>query len=105
MSLGPVTKDHPAPQSQDWGRRRLRSGAAKVALDITRKGLFGEGLRAAAMAQGTSEHNLERMAKGRNPSTIGTPTLRHCLACSRAGRPDPWHPPGASCPRLVWTHG
>ena len=69
MRLGPVTRDHTAPQDQDEGRRRLRKGAALVALDIKRKGFYGEGLRANDMAQGHSERTLERFARGASATT------------------------------------
>lgn len=59
-----IHREHTAPQWQDAGRRRLRSGAARVALDIKRRGFQAPGLRAEAMAQAHSERTLERMAAG-----------------------------------------
>ena len=56
-------RDHTAPQDQDAGRRRLRAGAARVALDIKRKGFYGEGLKANEMAQGHSERTLEKWTR------------------------------------------
>ena len=93
MSLGPVIHDHTAAQSEDAGRRRLRTGAARVALAMTASGRDrGMGLRAEAMADGTSVRNLDRMAHGMNPVTILRPSKRWCKTCRDDGR-DPWQSP------------
>ena len=92
MNLGPVLHDHTAPQSHDWARRRLRTGAAKVAQEIRDTGRnAGLGLRAEALLQGMSSHNLGRLAEGMNP--VLRPTQVWCGRCKqRTG--NPWQAPG-----------
>lgn len=90
MKIGPVLRDHTAPQDQDYGRRRLRKGAARVALDMMTTGQgIGHGLRAEAMMRGHSVKNLSRMADGMNPVVITRPTKRWCRVCRNDGL-DPW---------------
>lgn len=93
MSLGPVVNDHTAPQSEDASRRRLRTGAARVALELTGSARNrGCGLRAEAMADHVSVRNLDRMAHGMNPVAVLRPSKRWCAVCRRDGI-DPWQDP------------
>ena len=79
MSLGPVSRlGRTAPASEDAARRRLRAGAANVALRIQRTGEgVGSGFVAEHMAQGHNARTLERWARSstttrgwRLPATI-----------------------------------
>lgn len=75
-------RDHTAPQDQDWGRRRLRAGCAKAALDIKRRGWDGTGLRASAMAEGHSERTLERWAEQRG-AVVMSSGMDFCRRCHK----------------------
>ena len=93
MSLTSVTRDHTAPQTEDWGRRRLRKGAASVAREMRDTGHgIGLGYKAEDMMRGTSRRNLSRMAEGFSPLVITRPLSRWCKICKDAGE-NPWRSP------------
>lgn len=97
MAFGPVTRDHTAPQSHDWGRRRMRTGAARVAREMRDTGHgLGKGFRAEQIMRSTSSRNLNRMAEGMNPVAVTQPTSRYCNRCKARGQ-DPWQPPDHAC--------
>lgn len=99
MDLAPVQREHTAPQSEDAARRRLRTGAARVAQEMRDTGQgVGQGFRAEAMAFGVGSRNLGRMADGMNPIPVTRPTARWCGTCKRAGA-EPWQPLDHECGR------